>query len=320
MKTNKELGKPGDPFMESKTIRQIGCCRGKIIPILAGLVIAGFTVSCARAVSPLENPGDQSQTHDLPPVPSTLPEPARVLAILESQLDLNPVSTNQAELDLVGKIKAMKGKLQELEEAVYAKDPLLRTYGKYIEKTHDWVMKYHAREFSAANQYFNSGRQTISPEVSKSRHELIALIDMDLYRELANNTNFAPLLKAAFEAAAGKDPARLGTSYARNDTLIGFRPATAPAQVNTFEAYAAEIGLRSALVKAKLEQIQQELAVPDEVVVGWWYGDLYRMLDGNAQLYLDLRTPEELTLLRGQLRQKYIELSRLQAASGTKSR
>ena len=73
-------------------------------------------------------------------------------------------------------------------------------------------------------------------------------------------------------------------------------------------------------MKAKLEQIQQELAVPDEVVVGWWYGDLYRMLDGNAQLYLDLRTPEELTLLRGQLRQKYIELSRLQAASGTKSR
>ncbi|MGO8696562.1 MAG: hypothetical protein ACLQVY_02430 [Limisphaerales bacterium] len=272
-----------------------------------------------RAALQAESPGDQSQAHDLPPVPSTVPEPARVLAILESHADLNPASTNQTELDLVGEIKAMKGKLQEMEAATYAKDPLLRIYGQYIDTTHDWVMKYHAREFNVANQYFNSGGQTNSPEVRKGRHELIDLIDMDLYHELANHTNFAPLLKAAFEAATGKD-ARLGTSYARNDTLIGFRTATAPAPVNTFAAYAAEIELRSALVKAKLDEVQRELAVPDEVVSGWAYGDLYRMLDGMAQLYVDLRTPQELTKLREQLRRKYIDLSWLQAPSATKSR
>jgi hypothetical protein len=37
--------------------------------------------------------------------------------------------------------------------------------------------------------------------------------------------------------------------------LIGYRRATAPAQVNTFEACAAGIGQRYALVKAKLQAI-----------------------------------------------------------------
>jgi hypothetical protein len=321
VKTSKEgLGELADPFVEPKAIVQRGCCRGKIIPISAGLIIAGFMVFCAGAASPVENPGDFSQVHDLLPVPSTLLElakPASVLAILERQVDLNSVSTNQAELDLVSEVKTMQKKLQVLEEAAYAKDPLLRTFGKYSGKTHDWVMKYHAREFNAANRYFNSGGQTNLPEVNKMQNMLIDLIDMDLFHEVANNTNWAPLLKAGFEATASRIP-DLRTSYARNDTLIGFHPATAPVPVITFETYAAEIERRSALVKAKLDEIQWELAVPDEVVAGWWYGDLYRMLDGNAQLYLELRTPQALTRLREQLRRKYIDLSQMQAASGTK--
>jgi hypothetical protein len=180
-------------------------------------------------------------------------------------------------------------------------------------------MKYHAREFEAANLYFSSGVQTNSQQVNKTRKALVALIDMALWHELASDTNYAPLLKAAFEASASKDLTRLGVSYGRNDDLIGFRTATPPAQVNTFEAYAAEFDQRYALVKTKLDEIQSAQAVPAEVVAGWRYGDLYRMLDGSAQLYVELRTPEELTRLREQLRRKFIALSWLQTPSATKA-
>jgi hypothetical protein len=43
------------------------------------------------------------------------------------------------------------------------------------------------------------------------------------------------------------------------------------------------------------------------------------MLDGSAQLYVELRTPEELTRLREQLRRKFIALSWLQTPSATKA-
>jgi hypothetical protein len=66
---------------------------------------------------------------------------------------------------------------------------------------------------------------------------VIALIDMALYRDLAGNTDFAPLLKAAFEAAARRSINQAGSSYSRKDTLIGFHPASTPKPVTTFEAY-----------------------------------------------------------------------------------
>jgi|ERR1017187_1607827 hypothetical protein len=307
----------GNPLMPAEDVMQTGC--GKIVALLASLVIGGATALTAMSVFQTENPADQTRVHDFPPPVSTLPEPARVLAVVERGLNLNPVTTNQAELDLVGEIKAMKKELQDAEQATYAKDPLLRSYGIYVEQAHDWVMKYHAREFEAANLYFSSGVQTNSQQVNKTRKALVALIDMALWHELASDTNYAPLLKAAFEASASKDLTRLGVSYGRNDDLIGFRTATPPAQVNTFEAYAAEFDQRYALVKTKLDEIQSAQAVPAEVVAGWRYGDLYRMLDGSAQLYVELRTPEELTRLREQLRRKFIALSWLQTPSATKA-
>lgn len=55
---------------------------------------------------------------------------------------------------------------------------------------------------------------------------MIALIDMALCRDLARNTNFAPLLKSTFEAVEHRGPghfaASAAASYACNDALIGY--------------------------------------------------------------------------------------------------
>jgi hypothetical protein len=71
---------------------------------------------------------------------------------------------------------------------------------------------------------------------------------------------------------------------------------------------------RYGLVLAKLEQLQKQEEIPSEVITGWMYGDLYRLLDGAAQMYVMLTTPEQVNKLKEELRGKTIELSRLQAS------
>jgi hypothetical protein len=262
-------------------------------------------------------PGDQFKLRDFPPSPfaaklstNTWPKPDPILQRIERDLDLNVVSTNQAEMALIAEIKELKGKLLDLQAAVNANDPLLRVYGRYVETAHDWVMKNHAREFGAGYRYFSSGA---AGQGKRRNDDVVDLIDMALYRDLASNTNFTPLLKSVFEAVERKQPSRLAGSYARNDALIGFHPAAPPKPAATFEAYLAELDQRYKLVLAKLEQIQREEGIPTEAITGWMYGDLYRMLDGSAGQYVMLSTPEEVEKLRQQLQHKVVTLLRLQA-------
>ena len=250
---------------------------------------------------------------DFPPSPfdekalaGRVPEPNRVLkTILET--DIKAVTTNQAEIILVNEINGLKSKLVELEAAAYAKDPSLRIYGQYVEVAHDWVAHKHSREFNAQNAYFAKLMLR-----DKSLYDLTDLIDTVLARDLAGNTNFAPLLKFLFDAItskATKAVAMYTSSYSRCDSLIGFHRTAPLVRPQNFEAYVAELDKRYDLVRAKIDEIQREKAIPDDVLLGILYGDLYRLLDSHAQTYVELQTPPELTEVRQQLRRKYNELS-----------
>lgn len=105
---------------------------------------------------------------------------------------------------------------------------------------------------------------------------------------------------------------RFGGDYLR--VLIGFHPTSSPKPITTFEEYVAELNQRYDLVLAKMDQIQREEGIPTEAIRGWMYGDLYRFLDGSAQDYGMLNTPDEVPKLRQQLQAKVIKLRRLQAA------
>jgi len=238
---------------------------------------------------------------------STFPETDPALRRLDRDVDLNAF-TNQAEMTLIGEIKELKNNLLSLNTALNEKDPMLRVYARYVETAHDWVIKTHGREFSAANQYFSSSG-TNQPS-QRVRDQVFGLIDMALYRDLASNTNFAPLLKSIFETVGRQSPVfRSQYAYARNDALIGFRPATPPEPVTTFEQYVGELDQRYNLILSKLEQIQNHEGIPAEAITGWRYGNLYRLLDGSAQLYVEANTPEEIQKLQQQLIQKDIALS-----------
>jgi hypothetical protein len=241
----------------------------------------------------------------------TFPETDPALRRLDRDVDLNAVITNQAEMTLIDEIKVLKNNLLSLNTALNEKDPMLRVYARYVETAHDWVIRIHGREFSAAHQYFSSA-DTNQPS-QRVHNQVVGLIDMALYRDLASNTNFAPLLKSIFETVGRRSPVYRSqyNTYARNDALIGFHSATPPEPVTTFEEYVAELDQRYNLVLSKLEQIQNNEGIPAEVITGWMYGDLYRFLDGSAQLYVEANTPEEIQKLQQQLIEKVIALSLL---------
>jgi hypothetical protein len=163
-----------------------------------------------------------------------------------------------------------------------------------------------------ASRYWHS-------DAGSSKRRILAcvvdLIDTALFKQLASNTNFAPLLKSIFDALERKQPGGLGVSYARNDVPIGFSPAAPPKPASTFEAYLAEIDQRYELVLTRLEQIQRAEGIPTEVITGWMYTNLDRRLSATAQAYGELTTTDELEKLRKQLRQKTHELSQLRALS-----
>ena len=264
-------------------------------------------------------PGDQFKLKDFPPSPFDLkvpsrpwPEPDPAIENVDRDVRLQPVTTNQAEIALIEEVTGLRSRLLDLEAGVEAVDPLRRTYGQYIETAHDWVMKKHAREFWTGNRYFSSAAPTSAKQ--RAGNQIRDLVDMALYKDVASNTNFTPLLRSVFEAMERKAPGQFSASYARNDALIGFHPGESPKPAESFEAYLAELDQRYGLVLAKLEQIQKQEEIPSEVVRGWMYGDLYRLLDGAAQMYVMLTTPEQVNKLREELRGKTIKLSRLQAS------
>lgn len=282
------------------------------------LLITGFLSSPAVLTSQGAEPRSKFKLQDVPPSPfdaklstNTSPEADPILQALEKEVARHAASTNQAAVDLIAEAKELTSKLLALQKAVEANNPLLRVYGRYVEKAHDWVMTTHGREFWEANRYFSS--TPADPAKQRTQHDLIALIDMALYKQLANNTNFAPLLKSVFGALEHKVPGQFAASYARNDALMGFHPEKSPGPVTTFEAYLTELDRRYDLVLAKLTEIQRQEDIPTDVIVGWMYGDLYRLLDGSAQQYVMLSTPQELESLRQQLRRKLIQSSNLDA-------
>ena len=282
------------------------------------VLIAGATISVGNFSAHAAAPGDQFKLRDFPPSPFEAnvlgqvgPKPDPMVDNLVRDLDLTIRSTNQLEMSLIAEITTLTNKLFTLQEAANANDPMLQVYGRYIETAHDWVMKKHGDEYWVGNRYFSSG--TPSSSEQRIRSGAIDLIDIALYKDVASNTNFAPLLKAAFETIERRLPGQLGGSYARADKLIDFHPSEPVKPVTTFEAYLAEISQRYDLVLAKLEQIQRDQNIPSEAITGWMYGDLYRLLDGSAQQYVMLSMPEEIGKLRQQLQRKTIELSRLQS-------
>lgn len=255
---------------------------------------------------------------DFPPSPFALktssrpwPQPDPVVENVDRDVKLQPVTTNQAEIALIAEVTDLRSKLLDLQAGVDAIDPYRQIYGQYVETAHDWVMKYHAREFWAGNQFSKAADANATKQ--HACNQVVDLVDMALYKELAANTNFSPLLKSLFEAMERKKPGAFGGSYARNDRLISYHPDPPPKAVSSFEAYVSELEKRHGLVLARLEQIKKEQEIPDEAVAGWMYGDLYRMLDGAAQMYVMLTEPEQVRALREALRKKTFELGRIQA-------
>lgn len=264
---------------------------------------------------------------DFPPSPfdtavfaDRVPASSRSLQIPPGSDYMTPVSTNQAELALLREIRTLQTNLAELEAAVYAQDPWLKLYDQYIDVPHDWVMQHHREEFGASLRYFGPSGPSNTNTDSHTRAQLVALIDMALYKELASNTNFAPLLQGAFDAAASRVPTYFGTAYARTDRLIDYHPATRPTIITNFPAYVAEYDRRYDLVKAKLEALQRQYSVPADALSGQRWGDMYRMLSSSVQLYVEVRTPAKLAKLREELRRKYIDLSQARASLQPKPR
>ena len=291
----------------------------KMFVILARALNAGIVALALVVTSQGAESGDQFKLRDFPPSPfeaklstNTWHDPDPTLQVAESHLELSAGTTNLAEMALIVEVKELKSKLIDLQATVDAKDPLRRVYGQYVEVAHDWVMNNHEREYGLASRYWHS-------DAGSSKRRILAcvvdLIDTALFKQLASNTNFAPLLKSIFDVLERKQPGGLGVSYARNDVLIGFSPAAPPKPASTFEAYLAEIDQRYELVLTKLEQIQRAEGIPTEVITGWMYTNLDRRLSATAQAYPELTTPDELEKLRKQLRQKTDELSRLRALS-----
>ena len=269
---------------------------------------------------------------DLPPSPfslpaSTEPQSASFLRDAGRALELHAATTNAAVKQLLGEIRDMKQKLAGLEADAYQKDPLLLTCDQYIEKAHEWVMDKHGAEVDAEMTYFFGS--TNQPEAGKRRkmeNDLSHMMDLILLKELGGNTNFAPLIKSTFDNlemlralntnAVGANPEahpeRQYYPYWQSDRLIGYRQARRPVLTNSFVDILKEIGKRYDLLTAKVAQIQREQNIPPDVVAGVKYGDLYRMLDGAAEMYLDCRTPPEVRKLREDLSRKFVDLSWLE--------
>jgi len=275
---------------------------------------AVMTVTLATRAQPQLDP------QDLPPSPFDMTAAESTAAEKEMQsmrVELAAVTTNRAEMALAGEIRALEKKMVDLENDAYTEDPLLRTYGQYLEKAHDWVQKNHSGNPAVLTSYYNrSGDPAEAKQRQQTDNLLSELIQMMLIGELGANRNFAPLLKATFEIseaafASNTNFMTRGSLYWRNDRVIGYRGLAPPAKVTKFEDYLAEIDKRYDSLIAKVAAIRLDMDVPPEVSDNIKYGDLYRLLDGAAEFYVEARTPVELLRVREELGRKYREYARL---------
>jgi hypothetical protein len=281
-------------------------------------------ILCSSSVPAQTNP------LDLPPFPfslpaSTEPQSAWYLRDAALALELHAASTNAAVIQLLGEIRDMKQKLTDLEADAWRKDPMLLTCDQFIEKTHDWVMAKHQAEMNAEAGYFLA--VTTQPEAGERRkleNDLSQMMNLILLKELGDNTNFAPLIKSTFDnlemirlmdtnsvnANSATHPERGYFPYWQQDRLIGYRRTGPLVLTNSFTEVMKEIGKRYDLALARVAQIQRTNNIPPAALAGVKYGDLYRMLDGAAEMYLDCRTPPDVQKLREDLRSKLIGLPR----------
>jgi hypothetical protein len=272
-------------------------------------VCAALLFTLAAQVQSLLGPADLPLSpFDVAPSESTHAEKE----LQRMQLDLTLVTTNEAELLLVREIRGLTEKLGELEKEAYSNDPLLRTYGQYLDKP-KWVQNRH----SAVDRTVISGYYAGDPDQKEQRQQtentLSGLCQLLVIKELGANTNFAPLLKSAFEGMEAMVSSNAqfrsrGSLYWQYDRLIGYQSPTRPVRLTRFEDYLAEIDKRYQLLMDKVVAIQHDRVVPPEVLDYIKYGDTYRMLDGCAEFYVEVRTPEVLRKTREQLNQKYHEL------------
>jgi hypothetical protein len=62
------------------------------------------------------------------------------------------------------------------------------------------------------------------------------------------------------------------------------------------------------------------MAIPADALAGLKFGELYRLLDGVAQIAVELRTPKELIDLRQKLRTQVIKLANLRVKRSSSQR
>jgi len=276
-------------------------------------LFAVLLCSSAAEPRPLLDP------NDLPPYPSAAPG-----VLTHSQksgrqmlggITLSPTNTDADEQALAKEIDDLKKQVDAAEAKAYRDDPALLLSDTYQERAHEWVMSTHADEFHASLKFSKN------PKVKEDQIRLskvVSLIDMILFVELANDTNFFPLFASLYDAAdlmrkTNKTALKHFYDYGRNDKLIGYASESAPPPISSLKEHLAKLNKRYPLLLAKLEEIKTEAAIPPDAFAGIKFGELYRLLDGIAQIAVEMRTPEEVAGLRQKLRTKAIQLVNLRA-------
>lgn len=260
---------------------------------------------------------------DLPPSPFSLPagtppQSASCSRDADKALELHAAATNEVAKKLLTEIQDMKQTLSVLESNAWQNDPLLLVCDQFIEKTHDWAVTKHRAEMNAQARFFSSPNQAEAGRLRKLESDLGQLMHTILLKQLADNPDFTPLITSGFDnmemlrqlnTNSVARPEQQYYPYWVNDRLIGYRQSQRPVLTNDFSEIKKQIDTRYSLLLAKVAQIQKEHHIPDDVIAGVNYGNLYRMLDGAAEMYLDCRTPKEVRELREKLRRKVIDLS-----------
>jgi hypothetical protein len=234
-------------------------------------------------------------------------------------MDFHAASTNAAVQKTLGEVREMTETLAAQEKIAWQKGPLLLTCDQFIEKTHDWVMAKHHAEMEAEAAYFYSTNPAEAGSRRKLESDLTRMMELILFHELGENTNYAKLQKSVYDilgqVSEQNTNANTGPdlfAYWRFDRFIGCPDTNRPSENHSFTNLQAQINRRYDLLVAGLAKIQREKNIPAEALAGLKYGELYRTLDGMCEVYLEARTPPELQKLREELRRKIIDLSWLE--------
>lgn len=273
--------------------------------------VAVFAGSLAAELTPLLDPGD------LPPAPVAAGLGELTHSQIETQriiggLDLTSTGNDADEQALTGAVVDLKARLEGAVEKAYRTDPTLLLSDTYQEKAHDWVTTKHNDEFNASFKF--AGK--LNKDAQKQVNDAVDLIDMILFKELARNPNFEPLFASLYDAAGQMAKTNKAMSnhlfnFQRNDKLIGYSAEPRAEPVVSLENYLGELDKRYPLLLAKLDERKRDGAIPDAAFAGLKFGELYRLLDGIAQMSVMIRTPEEVSDLRKTLRTKVIQLVNL---------